>query len=184
MKTTKFVRLAASLFSAIIFSVGCYGEEFKPIDFADYGLEKPDLAFVVGGPSVAKTLDESLLAAKVRFKETDEKIAKGLSVTIQGLAVEGLEMLDRGVGDTLLDNIRNPLNYGWGNQEYFSLREPPKFLWAIETTNGDFFVRMYIDESLTYCSFYCQDGKTSTVWKLGPNLKTLIDSLMKKKNEK
>lgn len=180
----KFCKLAVSVLSSITLSVECCGAEFKPIDFEGYGLEKPDLAFVVGGPSVAKTLDESLMAAKVRFKVPNEEVAKGLSVTIQGLAVESLEMLERRVGDTLLDNIRNPLNYGEGSQEYFSLREPPEFMWAIETTNGDFFVRMYIDESLTYCSFYCQDGKKSTVWKLGPNLKTLIDSLIKKKNEK
>lgn len=158
-------------------------KEFSPINFPEFGYEEPSLEFVVGGDSVKTILDQSIVLALVSFSKGENELANGLSMKIQGRSIANAKMIPERKAKTLLDNIRNPLNYGEGSGEYSNMRKKPEFLFAFETTNGDFFVRMYVDESLTFCNFYCQDGKTSTVWKLSPNLKELLATELGKEDE-
>jgi hypothetical protein len=176
-------RLFIAAIGAVLPLLSAAAKEFAPIDFPEFGYEEPSLEFVVGGDSVKKILDESNVLALLSFSKEGNELANGLSVRIQGRNIAIAKMIQKPRARTLLDSIRNPLNYGEGNGEYFSMRNPPEFPFAFETTNGDFFVRMYVDASLTFCNFYCQNGKTSTVWKLSPNLKELLSAELGKKEE-
>ncbi|WP_367870773.1 hypothetical protein [Luteolibacter sp. Populi] len=158
-------------------------EEFSPINFEERGFSEPALEAVVGGHAVKKILDQSLVLAVLRLSNERKDLQAGLSIKIHGFYVSEARMLPQAQAEKLMTEIKNPLNYGEGQQEVKNLPVPPKFSHALETTNGDLFLRIYVDDTITYCLFYCQDGKNSGHWKMSPSLKRAISSAIEVKGK-